>query len=145
MEKVKPILKFCLSYLKKLFTNKKFVIALAILCLPVIAGFVTVIVVYNHYLPGLPSLSQLEQINPKLVTNIYDMNGKIAHKYFVERREWVSFDSIPENAIHAVMATEDRAFYNHWGMNVWAIPSAIIESALHSYQYRKLHLPPEAP
>ena len=92
MEKVKPILKFCLSYLKKLITNKKFVIALAILCLPVIAGFVTVFVVYNHYLQELPSLSQLEQINPKLVTNIYDMNGKIAHKYFVERREWVSFD-----------------------------------------------------
>lgn len=136
MEKVKPILKFCLSYLKKLFTNKKFVIALAILCLPVIAGFVTVIVVYNHYLPELPSLSQLEQINPKLVTNIYDMNGKIAHKYFVERREWVSFDSIPKNAIHAVMATEDRAFYNHWGMNVWAIPSAIVESALSGKQLR---------
>lgn len=136
MEKVKPILKFCLSYLKKLFTNKKFVIALAILCLPVIAGFVTVVVVYNHYLPELPSLSQLEQINPKLVTNIYDMNGKIAHKYFVERREWVSFDSIPENAIHAVMATEDRAFYNHWGMNVWAIPSAIVESALSGKQLR---------
>ena len=136
MKKVKPILKFCHSYLKKLFTNKKFVIALAILCLPVIAGFVTVIVVYNHYLPELPSLSQLEQINPKLVTNIYDMNGKIAHKYFVERREWVSFDSIPENAIHAVMATEDRAFYNHWGMNVWAIPSAIIESALSGKQLR---------
>lgn len=136
MEKVKPILKFCLSYLKKLFTNKKFVIALAILCLPVILGFVTVIVVYKHYLPELPSLSQLEQINPKLVTNIYDMNGKIAHKYFVERREWVSFDSIPENAIHAVMATEDRAFYNHWGMNVWAIPPAVIQSKLRGTQIR---------
>ncbi len=136
MEKVKPILKFCLSYLKKLFTNKKFVIALAILCLPVFLGFVTVIVVYKHYLPELPSLSQLEQINPKLVTNIYDMNGKIAHKYFVERREWVSFDSIPENAIHAVMATEDRAFYNHWGMNVWAIPPAVIQSKLRGTQIR---------
>ncbi|MBO4436000.1 MAG: PBP1A family penicillin-binding protein [Fibrobacter sp.] len=136
MEKVKPILKFCLSYLKKLFTNKKFVIALAVLCLPVILGFVTVIVVYKHYLPELPSLSQLEQINPKLVTNIYDMNGKIAHKYFVERREWVSFDSIPENAIHAVMATEDRAFYNHWGMNVWAIPPAVIQSKLRGTQIR---------
>ena len=56
------------------------------------------------------------------------MNGKIAHEYFVERREWTSFDSIPENAIHAVMATEDRAFYSHWGMNVWAIPSAVMES-----------------
>ena len=136
MEKIKPIIRFSLSYLKKLFTNKKFVIALAILCIPLVLGAVSVIVVYNHFSSELPSLAQLEQINPKLVTNIYDMNGKIAHKYFVERREWVSFDSIPENAIHAVMATEDRAFYKHWGMNVWAIPSAIIESAMSGKQLR---------
>ena len=136
MQKIKPILSFLGSYLKKLFTDKKFLICLAILCTPVVIGFAAVVIVYNHYLPELPSLSQLEQINPKLVTNIYDMNGKIAHEYFVERREWTPFDSIPENAIHAVMATEDRAFYKHWGMNVWAIPSAIIESALSHKQLR---------
>jgi penicillin-binding protein 1A len=136
MKKVKSFLACCLSFAKKQFTDKKFVICLAILCFPIIAGFAAVIIVYNHYLPELPSLSQLEQINPKLVTNIYDMNGKIAHEYFVERREWTPFDSIPENAIHAVMATEDRAFYKHWGMNVWAIPSAIIESAMSGKQLR---------
>ena len=136
MKKVKSILAYCLTIAKKLFSDKKFDICLAILCFPVILGFVAVVIVYNHYLPELPSLSQLEQINPKLVTNIYDMNGKIAHKYFVERREWVSFDSIPENAIHAVMATEDRAFYNHWGMNVWAIPPAVIKSKLSGKQMR---------
>ena len=136
MKKVKSILAYCLTIAKMLFSDKKFDICLAILCFPIILGFVAVVIVYNHYLPELPSLAQLEQINPKLVTNIYDMNGKIVHKYFVERREWTSFDSIPEDAIHAVMATEDRAFYNHWGMNVWAIPSAIVESALSGKQLR---------
>ena len=130
MEKIKPILKFVRSSLKNMFTNRKFIICLAVLFIPVILGFVGVVIVYNHYSSELPSLTQLEQINPKLVTNIYDMNGKIAHQYFVERREWTSFDSIPENAIHAVMATEDRAFFKHWGMNVWAIPSAVLESVL---------------
>ena len=136
MKKVKSILAYCLTIAKKLFSDKKFDICLAILCFPIILGFVAVVIVYNHYLPELPSLAQLEQINPKLVTNIYDMNGKIAHKYFVERREWTSFDSIPENAIHAVMATEDRAFYKHWGMNVWAIPPAVIKSKLSGKQMR---------
>ena len=136
MQKIMSILHFLGSFLKKLFTDKKFLICLAILCVPVVIGFAVVVVVYNHYLPELPSLAQLEQINPKLVTNIYDMNGKIAHEYFVERREWTPFDSIPENAIHAVMATEDRAFYNHWGMNVWAIPPAVIQSKLSGKQLR---------
>ncbi len=125
---LKNIILKLLAKLKAAYINKKVILWLLILFVPVILVFTAVVVTYNHFSPELPSLSQLEQINPKLVTNIYDMNGKIAHEYYVERREWVSFDSIPENAIHAVMATEDREFYNHWGMNVWAIPSAIMES-----------------
>ena len=136
MDKVKPVLLSVLNILKSWFTDRKVVKWLIIFAIPVLAAFIAVIAVYNHFSPELPSLSQLEQINPRLVTNIYDMNGKIAHEYFVERREWTSFDSIPENAIHAVMATEDRAFYSHWGMNVWAIPSAVMESALSGKKLR---------
>ena len=109
---VKNIIFKILNALKSAFLKKKVILWLLILFLPVLLVAAAVVVTYNHFLPELPSLSQLEQINPKLVTNIYDMNGKIAHEYYVERREWVSFDSIPENAIHAVMATEDRAFYS---------------------------------
>ena len=132
MEKFKiialKVLRWCLAQLKALFSDKKVVKWTVIFGIPVILGITAIIVTYNHFLPELPSLAQLEQINPKLVTNIYDMNGKIAHEYYVERREWTPYDSLPINAIHAVMATEDRAFFSHWGMNVWAIPSAILES-----------------
>lgn len=128
MNKIKSVLMPALLVLKSWVTNKKVLIWLGIMMLPVIAAFIAAVAVYNHYAPELPSLSQLEQINPKLVTKINDMNGEIAHEYFVERREWTPIDSIPENAIHAVMATEDRVFFSHWGMNVWAIPSAILES-----------------
>ena len=129
MEIVKKYLFICRDFLRSLFSDKKVVKWLIIFGIPVILGIIAVFATYIHFSPELPSLSQLEQINPKLVTNIYDMNGKIAHEYYVERREWVPYDSIPIDAIHAVMATEDRAFFSHWGMNVWAIPSAILESA----------------
>jgi penicillin-binding protein 1A len=126
--------KIC-SVLKVTFANKVFRWFFILMC-PIIVAFFAALVVYIHYSPQLPSLSQLEQINPRLVTNIYDKDGQIAHEYFVERREWTSIDSIPINAIRAVMATEDRAFYKHWGMNVWAIPSAIIESAMSGNKLR---------
>ena len=48
MQKIKPILKFLGSHLKKLFTDKKFLICLGILCVPIVIGFVAVIAVYNH-------------------------------------------------------------------------------------------------
>jgi penicillin-binding protein 1A len=115
------------SLLKIAFANKVFR-WFFIFMIPIILLVIVIVIVFIHYSPQLPSLSQLEQINPRLVTNIYDKDGQIAHEYFVERREWTSIDSIPQKAIQAVMATEDRAFYKHWGMNVWAIPSALIES-----------------
>ncbi len=123
------------SAIKIAFANKVFRWFFIFMC-PIIVAFIAAFVVYVHYSPQLPSLSQLEQINPRLVTNIFDKDGQIAHEYFVERREWTSIDSIPLDAIHAVMATEDRAFYKHWGMNVWAIPSAIIESAMSGNKLR---------
>ena len=78
MQKIKTFLNLAGSYLKNLFTDRKFLICLAILFTPVFLGIIGVIITYNHYSSELPSLAQLEQINPKLVTNIYDMNGKIA-------------------------------------------------------------------
>ena len=128
MDIVKKYLSACLGFIRNLLSDKKLVKWLIILGIPVLVGIIAVFATYIHFSSELPSLSQLEQINPKLVTNIYDKNGKIAHEYYVERREWVPYDSIPIDAIHAVMATEDRAFFSHWGMNVWAIPSAIMES-----------------
>lgn len=31
-------------------------------------------------------------------------------------------------AMNAVMATEDRDFYSHWGLNILAIPKAVLQS-----------------
>ena len=130
-----PIWRIIWSVLGVVFANVVFRWVF-ILMVPIFLAVILVVAVFIHYSPELPSLSQLEQINPRLVTNIYDKDGQIAHKYFVERREWTTIDSIPEDAIHAVMATEDRAFYKHWGMNVWAIPSAILESAMSGNKLR---------
>lgn len=125
-----------LPFFKNLFSDKKVRLWIAIFSIPPIAIFVAILAVYNYYLPEIPPLSQLENINPQLVTNIYDKNGEIAHEYFVERREWTSFDSLPEMAKAAIIATEDRKFYSHWGVNVWAIPKAVMESVFSGKKLR---------
>lgn len=122
--------------LKNLFSDKKVRIWIAIFSIPPVLLLVTIFAVYQYYLPEIPPLSQLENITPQLVTNIYDKNGKIAHEYFVERREWTSFDSLPEMAKAAIIATEDRKFYTHWGVNVWAIPKAVMETVFSGKKLR---------
>ena len=112
------------SLVENVFKNRKVRFWLVMMLIPVLLLSIFTFAVWNYYSPTLPSVSQLERIAPKLVTNIYDKEGNISHEYFVERREWTPFDSIPPMAINAVMATEDRKFYSHWGMNIWEIGRA---------------------
>ena len=85
-QKIWALLKFVWlkiwAVLKIVFANRVFR-WLFILMIPIFIIFIVVVAVFIHYSPELPSLSQLEQINPKLVTNIYDKDGQIAHEYFV--------------------------------------------------------------
>lgn len=125
-----------LPFFKNLLSDKKVRFWTIIFCIPPLAIFIIALSVYNYFLPEIPPLSQLENISPQLVTNIYDKNGEISHEYFVERREWTPFDSLPEMAKAAIIATEDRKFYTHWGVNVWAIPKAVMETVFSGKKLR---------
>lgn len=108
--------------------GKKVFIWLGIFLVPCIAAFVAIYMYFASLVPTLPSLQQLEDIDPKLVTTVYDKDSIPVHEFFVERRVWTPIDSIPQMQMNAVMATEDRDFYTHWGMNIVAIPKAVIQS-----------------
>lgn len=103
---------------------------------PLILLLVAVSATVYYFNAQLPSLSQLEQINPKLVTRLYDKDSSLVHEFFVERRIWTPIDSIPQVVKDAVIATEDRVFFRHWGMNPWAIPAAVLETVLHGKKLR---------
>lgn len=116
--------------------GKKVFLWLGIFLLPCIALAVAVGVYFSRLVPELPSLEQLEDIDPKLVTTVFDKDSLPAHEFFVERRVWTPIDSIPQMAMDAVMATEDRDFYKHWGLNIVAIPKAVFQSVFRGEKIR---------
>ncbi len=93
---------------------------------PILLALVAGVVALAVFSSSLPSLEQLENIEPRLVTRLYDKNGDLAREFFVEKRIWTSIDSIPEIVPKAVMASEDRDFYDHWGVNLSALPGTIL-------------------
>lgn len=67
---------------------------------------------------NLPSLTQLEHYDPLLVTRIYSADGKVLKELYMQNREMVRLEQVPPHLIQAVLSTEDRRFFNHWGLDI---------------------------
>lgn len=66
---------------------------------------------------GLPSVEQLENFDPDLVTRIYSADGVLIDQLFQTKRVFVELDNIPMYMRNATIASEDKRFYNHWGID----------------------------
>ncbi len=59
-------------------------------------------------------------------TRVYDIHGSLVTEFFKEKREIVAYEDLPPYLIQALIATEDRVFYNHHGFNPWAMFKGVI-------------------
>ena len=106
-------------------------------CLVVIfLGMVSVLSVVLFLSKDLPSLEQLENYDPDLVTRIYSADGKVLTELFVQKRVFVELTNIPIHMQNAVIASEDRRFYQHWGLSLRSVARAIFINTL-SMRYRQ--------
>lgn len=71
-----------------------------------------------YFSSDLPSIEQLEVYEPKLSTKVYSVDGKVIKEFYKERRTRVPFNELPMNVVHALLATEDKRFYDHWGVDM---------------------------
>ncbi len=92
--------------------------------LAVPAGIGLMMIVYFWF--TLPPLSQLERIAPSLITRMYDKDSTLIREFYTERRVWVPIAKVPQRQILAVLAIEDQGFYHHGGIDLWAIPAAML-------------------
>ena len=92
----------------------------------VLAGIV-IIFAYVFYLSiDLPSIEQLENYDPDLVTQIYSADGVLLNELYFEKRVFVELEQIPQHMRDAVVAKEDRRFYDHWGISLRDVLRAVV-------------------
>ena len=81
--------------------------------------FLLFIAFVYYVIDGLPSLAELENPKPSLATIVLTSDGEeIGRFYKDESRVETSIDSIPKHLINALIATEDKKFYDHWGVDI---------------------------
>ena len=79
---------------------------------------------------NLPSVDEIENLRPKIITTILSDKGETVKEFAEERRIEVPYASIPEVLKKAIIATEDPRFYAHNGVDYVGILRAVKEDVI---------------
>ncbi len=85
---------------------------------------------FQYIAEGLPSLDELENPQATLASNVYSIDGELIGQFFKENRVEVSIDDIPPQVVNALIATEDKNFYDHWGVDLQRFVKAMIKNII---------------
>jgi penicillin-binding protein 1A len=77
---------------------------------------------------GLPSLEQLENPRPEIATKVYSSDGEILDHFYIKNRTSVTLEQLPPYLVDALIATEDKNFYHHWGVDLPRFARAMVKN-----------------
>ncbi len=77
---------------------------------------------------ALPGFEELENPENALATEIYSSDGELLGTYFKENRSNVTFDELSPHVVNALIATEDRRFEDHSGIDLKGLLRVLIKT-----------------
>ncbi|MCI5050133.1 MAG: PBP1A family penicillin-binding protein [Rickettsiales bacterium] len=89
-------------------------------------GAIMVLIAVLYFAHDLPSIDKLNTIDKQPGITIKTKDGLVLATYGDIYGEYVTFDEIPQSLIHAVLATEDRRFFEHIGIDFFGIARAMV-------------------
>ncbi|TAE34476.1 MAG: PBP1A family penicillin-binding protein [Alphaproteobacteria bacterium] len=79
-----------------------------------------------YYIVMLPDISGLAKSKEEAGVEILAMDGTAVARYGQISGSFVEFEQLPPHLIHAVIATEDRRFFSHFGVDVKGVLRAVV-------------------
>jgi penicillin-binding protein 1A len=94
----------------------------------VVAGIVT------SYSRNLPDINRMADYQPERSTRVFARDGSLLANLYQQNRTWVTIDTIPIFVRNAFIATEDRNFYHHHGVD----PVGIVRAAYADWRHQSI-------
>lgn len=92
-----------------------------------VGGGLAVWIKYASAVKGLPTIEGLRNYSPPVMSRIYSDDDHVVAELAAERRLFVPIGAIPQKVRDAFIATEDKNFYTHGGVDPMAIARALIQ------------------
>ncbi|WP_423839928.1 PBP1A family penicillin-binding protein [Vibrio mytili] len=106
----------------------KRLLLLTLIC--IILGVTTIFGFYQYVKTELPDVATLKDVELQTPMTVYSQDGKLIAQFGEKRRIPVAYEEIPQDLIHALIATEDSRFYEHPGIDPIGITRAAVVVAL---------------
>jgi len=78
----------------------------------------------------IPSIEELENPDSKLATQVIAEEGEILTTYHIENRTFVSYEELAPSLVQAAVATEDKRFYEHSGVDLQSLGRVLFKTLL---------------
>ena len=78
----------------------------------------------------IPSIEQLENPDTKLATQVIAQEGEILTTYHIENRTFVAYEDLAPSLVQATVATEDKRFYKHSGVDIQSLGRVLFKTLL---------------
>ena len=88
--------------------------------------------IFNGYIGYMPNIEQLQNPVNKFASQVFSADGQLlgTWSYSKANRIFVGYDDLPQSIVQALVATEDRRFYEHSGVDYKALSRAIVKRGL---------------
>ena len=80
-------------------------------------GLIAAASVYAFLARGLPSIEWARHYRPPIVSTVWSGDEQLAGEFYNERRVVVPYEKIPQRLKQAVVASEDKDFFEHGGVS----------------------------
>ncbi len=105
-------------------------ILMLLVLVSVLFGSAIGFVFFKKYSNNLPDYEQLKSYTPLITTRLYAADGSLINEFSKEKRVFVPIVNIPKHLINAFLAAEDANFYEHSGIDPFAIFRTSIQNTL---------------
>ena len=110
--------------------RKRFIhILWGMLVLGVLSAVLAFVAIWNGWIGYMPPISELQNPINRFATQVYSADGKVIGTWNENRenRVCIPYNTLSPHLVHALVATEDIRFYDHSGIDFFALGRAFIK------------------
>ena len=96
----------------------------------ILSSIALIYYVYLLIVPSLPPLDNLSDYRPKEPLQVFTKEGDLIAEFGEEHRDFIKINNVPQKMINSIIATEDRRFFEHNGIDFIGIFRATYKTLL---------------